>query len=89
MKPIVSIIIVNWNGLVHLPDCLDSLAAQTFRDFEVILVDNGSDDGSVAFVRDHYPWVKVIPLPENTGFASGNNRGLQDRRGRLHRHPEQ
>ena len=77
MKPIASIIIVNWNGRIHLPDCLDSLAAQTFRDFEVILVDNGSEDGSVSFVRERYPWVKVVPLPENVGFASGNNRGLE------------
>jgi GT2 family glycosyltransferase len=77
LKPIVSILIVNWNGLVHLPECLESLAAQTFRDFEVILVDNGSEDGSVPFVREHYPWVKIVPLPENIGFASGNNRGLE------------
>lgn len=77
MKPGVSIIIVNWNGLAHLPDCLDSLAAQTFRDFEVVLVDNGSTDKSVSFVEKHYSWVNVIVLPENTGFASGNNCGLE------------
>jgi GT2 family glycosyltransferase len=77
LKPSVSIIIVNWNGLAHLPDCLDSLAAQTFRDFEVVLVDNGSEDGSVPFVTEQYPWVKVVPLPENTGFASGNNCGFE------------
>ena len=81
MKPVVSIIIVNWNGLVHLPDCLDSLAAQTFRDFEVVLVDNGSEDGSVSFVRKRYPWVQVVPLQENVGFASGNNRGLEHSKG--------
>lgn len=77
LKPVVSIIIVNWNGKVHLPECLDSIAAQTFRDFEVVLVDNGSGDDSVAFVREHYPWVKLVPLKENTGFATGNNRGLE------------
>jgi len=77
LKPIASIIIVNWNGLVYLPECLDSLAAQTFREFEVILVDNGSEDESVEFVRGKYPWVKVIPLKENTGFATGNNHGLK------------
>ena len=81
LKPLVSIIILNWNGLRHLPDCLDSLAAQTFRDFEVVLVDNGSEDGSVSFVTERYPWVKVIPLGENTGFASGNNHGLTHSRG--------
>ena len=81
MKPVVSIIIVNWNGLDHLPNCLDSITAQTFRDFEVVLVDNGSEDGSLSFVREHYPWVKVIPLPENTGFASGNNHGFENSQG--------
>ncbi len=77
MKPVVSIIIVNWNGLAHLPECLDSLTAQSFRNFEVILVDNGSVDDSLAFVQTHYPWVKLVPLAENTGFAAGNNRGLE------------
>jgi GT2 family glycosyltransferase len=77
LKPAVSVIIVNWNGLAYLPDCLDSLAAQTFDDFEVVLVDNGSEDGSVSLVKEHYPWVKVFPLPQNTGFAAGNNHGLE------------
>ena len=79
--PKVSVIIVNWNGMEHLPVCLDSLAAQTFRDFEVILVDNGSRDGSVAFVLANYPWVRVVPLPDNTGFATGNNQGYAQARG--------
>ena len=76
MKPRVSIIIVNWNGLEHLAVCLDSLSAQSFRDFEVIIVDNGSTDGSVVFLRERYPWVKLVELKENTGFATGNNIGL-------------
>lgn len=75
--PVVSIIVVNWNGREHLADCLDSLAEQTYRDFEVILVDNGSHDDSVPFVQDRYSWVKVVSLPSNIGFASGNNRGLE------------
>jgi len=77
LKPVVSIIIVNWNGRAYLPDCLDSLAGQTFRDFEVILVDNGSVDESVSFVKEHYPWVKLVLLGENTGFSVGNNRGME------------
>lgn len=72
----VSVVIVNWNGCHHLAECLDSLAAQSFRDFEVILVDNGSADGSVSFVRERYPWVKLFTLERNTGFAAGNNAGL-------------
>jgi GT2 family glycosyltransferase len=72
----ISIIIVNWNGREHLPDCLGSLEQQTFTDFEVILVDNGSTDGSVEYVQAHHPWVKLVCLPENRGFAAGNNLGL-------------
>ena len=71
-----SIIIVNWNGEAHLPDCLESLNAQTFKDFETILVDNGSSDGSLEFVDSHYPWVKTVALPVNRGFAGGNNAGF-------------
>lgn len=73
----VSVIVLNWNGRQFLPECLDSLAAQTLRDFEVVLVDNGSADGSAQFVRDNYPWVNLVELPENIGFAAGNNRGLE------------
>lgn len=79
--PQISVIIVNWNGCHHLPACLDSLAAQSFRDFEVILVDNGSTDGSVELVRERYPWVRLVELPVNSGFATGNNRGLEHARG--------
>jgi len=81
LKPAVSIIIVNWNGRSNLTDCLESLAAQTFRDFEVVFVDNGSVDDSVAFVKEHYPWVKLVPLAENTGFATGNNLGFEQAAG--------
>lgn len=81
MAPRASVIIVNWNGLQHLAECLVSLAAQTFTDFETIFVDNGSSDGSIAFVQEHYPTVKTIPLTENTGFAHGNNIGFQAAQG--------
>jgi GT2 family glycosyltransferase len=74
---LISVIVLNWNGRKFLPECLDSLAAQTLRDFEVVLIDNGSSDGSPEFIRDHYPWVKLVALPENVGFAAGNNRGLE------------
>jgi len=80
-SPRVSIIIVNWNGMEYLENCLGSLKSQTFTDFEVILVDNGSCDGSVKFVTERYPWVKIIDLPENMGFASGNNVGVAQTKG--------
>jgi len=75
--PRVSVIIVNWNGRSHLSDCLESLEGQSYRDFEVILVDNGSVDGSIDFVQEKYPWIKTLALAENTGFARGNNIGFE------------
>jgi len=68
-----SVIIVNWNGKHFLKECLDSVLAQDFKGFEVILVDNASTDGSAAFVKEHYPKVRLIASPENTGFAHANN----------------
>ena len=75
-QPLISVVIVNWNGKHLLTECLDSLRAQDVEDVEVVLVDNGSDDGSAAFVREFYPAVKLISLPENRGFAGGNNAGI-------------
>ncbi len=68
--------IVNWNGKHLLEECLESLRRQTFPDFEIILVDNGSQDGSVEFVRERYPEIKLVPLQVNKGFAGGNNTGI-------------
>ena len=76
-----SVIILNWNGKSYLQECLESVRAQTYRDFETILIDNGSTDGSVAYIREHYPWVRLVTLPENTGFSGGNNRGLAECKG--------
>jgi GT2 family glycosyltransferase len=73
----VSIIIVNWNGRRYLRDCLSSLRRQTFQDFEVIMVDNASTDGSVDLVRSEFPEVRVVTSPVNVGFAQGNNMGFE------------
>ena len=75
--PSVSVIIVNYNGLSHLKECLDSLRGQTFRDFETILVDNASADNSAAFVKEHYPEVSIIENRENLGYGGGNNAGIR------------
>jgi GT2 family glycosyltransferase len=80
--PAVSIVIVNWNGREHLARCLPSLMAQTYRDFEIIIVDNGSSDGSVAFIRQHYPHVHLLQNSENLGFARPNNQAIRLARGR-------
>ena len=77
----VSVIIVNWNGRQHLETCLSAVAAQQGVTFEAILVDNGSTDGSVEFVRERFPWVRLVALAENRGFAAGNNAGVREARG--------
>jgi GT2 family glycosyltransferase len=76
-EPRVSVVIVNWNGKHHLGECLDSLRSQTFKDFEVILVDNGSEDGSREFVQEHFREVRLTALPQNCGYAGGNNVGIR------------
>lgn len=81
MNPLVSVIVLNWNGRKFLKECLDSLLRQSYDDFEVIFVDNGSSDGSPEFVRSNYPNVRVLALPQNIGFAAGNNVGLDHCRG--------
>jgi GT2 family glycosyltransferase len=81
--PRVSIVIVNYNGGELLRDCLQSVAAQSFRDFETIVVDNGSVDGSLATAGALLDDARVIPLAENTGFAHGNNVGIMATRGDL------
>ena len=80
-KPLVSVIIVNWNGEKWLKKCLDSLHSQTYKNFEIILVDNASTDGSVKFVRRYYPEVRCIENDRNLGFAAANNRGIGNAKG--------
>jgi GT2 family glycosyltransferase len=70
-------VIVNWNGKHLLGECLESLRRQTFQDFEIILVDNGSRDGSVEYIRERYGEVKLVTLSVNKGFAGGNNAGIR------------
>ena len=79
MEPSVSVVVVNLNGRALLADCLDALAVQDYpRDrVETVLVDNGSADGSVAFVREVYPHVRVVEARRNLGFAGGNNLGAR------------
>jgi GT2 family glycosyltransferase len=73
----VTIIIVNWNGKEMLKECLTSLKKQSYSDFSVILVDNGSEDGSVAFVKKHFSEVQIISLSENVGFSVANNLAIK------------
>jgi GT2 family glycosyltransferase len=81
--PVISVIILNWNGKHFLEDCLGAMRRQTFRDFETILVDNGSQDGSVEYVRTQFPEVSVVALPDNRGFTGGNIAGYKQASGNL------
>jgi GT2 family glycosyltransferase len=72
-----AIIIPNWNGQEHLARCLPALSAQTCHDFQTVVVDNGSTDGSVAWVRQQYPSVEIVALDRNQGFGAACNAGIQ------------
>ena len=77
----VSVIIPNWNGRRHLKVCLESLRRQSYQDFEVILVDNGSIDGSVEFVKENFPEVTILQFEKNRGFSAAVNAGIKYSRG--------
>ncbi|MBI2334905.1 glycosyltransferase family 2 protein [Candidatus Daviesbacteria bacterium] len=72
-----SVIIPNWNGESLLQDCLKSLERQSFKDFEIILVDNGSTDNSIDFTEKNFPQVNIVKLQKNFGFAKAINTGAK------------
>lgn len=76
MQPLVYVIVINWNGREHLPSCLGSLAGLSYGNAKIVLVDNGSTDGSAEYVRANFPGVTVLQNRTNAGFAAGNNRGM-------------
>mgnify|MGYP001117785263 CR=1 FL=1 len=71
--PKVSVIVLNHNGKKYLKTCLGSLTRSTYRDFETIFVDNASVDGSVKFVKENFPKVKILQNADDLGYAEGNN----------------
>ncbi len=87
VKTDLSIIIINYNTRLFLPACLASVKkairqASPYR-IETVVVDNASTDGSPAFIREKFPWVKLVVSRKNRGFSGGNNLGLRSSRGRL------
>ncbi|MCL4534402.1 MAG: glycosyltransferase family 2 protein [Bacteroidetes bacterium] len=78
-----AVIIPNWNGRHHLTACLDALRRQTHPDFETIIVDNGSTDGSQAWLRESYPEVRLVELPRNRGFSVAVNVGIRQSSGEV------
>lgn len=81
--PFFSIIIPNFNGVRFLPTLLTTLRAQTFQDFELILIDDASSDESVSFVETHFPEVRLLVNRTNLGFARSCNLAVDAARGRL------
>src|SRR6202162_3112233 len=78
----LSIVVICWNDVGEIGECLESVfAVTTGIEFDVIVADNGSTDGSVAYVREHFSKVKVVETGANLGFAGGNNRGFRVARG--------
>jgi GT2 family glycosyltransferase len=79
-KPLVSLLVLNWNGKECIDECLQSLLKTDYGNFEIIVVDNGSTDDSLERIRK-YPRTKVCALNENIGYAAGNNSGFKHARG--------
>lgn len=77
----VSVVIPNYNGEKYLADCLDALKKQSFKEFEVILVDNGSTDNSIETAKSLYEGIRIVALQENTGFAYAVNAGIKAAKG--------
>jgi GT2 family glycosyltransferase len=82
-RPLASVVIPTWNGIQHLPTCLDALRVQSSSHVEVIVVDNASIDGSQALVKNQYPEVHLLALDRNLGLTGGNNAGFRAAQGEI------
>lgn len=76
-QPKVYVIVLNWNGWKDTIECIESCLKLTYTNFRILLVDNGSTDGSESILREHFPAVEFIQTGENLGFAGGNNVGIK------------
>ena len=75
--PPLAVVVVNWNGRDVLPDCLASLADTGYPDLRVLVVDNDSQDDSLAWARENHPWCEYLQTGSNLRWAGGNNAGLR------------
>jgi len=73
----VSVILVNYNGMLHLDTCIPSILNQTYQNFEIIFVDNDSGDGSLEYARRKFPRLVFVANNKNLGYAGGINKGLE------------
>jgi len=77
----VSIIILTWNGIKHVANCLESVFKSNYLNYEVIVVDNGSKDGTPEMISQRFPQVRLILNKKNLGFTGGNNQGVEQAKG--------
>jgi len=75
-RPLVYVVVINWNGMEHLPVCLNSVKKQSYDNIRVLMVDNGSTDGSIDYARKALPAIEIISNRKNIGFAKASNQGL-------------
>jgi hypothetical protein len=80
--PLVSIVVLNWNGEDIIKECIYSLLDQTYSNYEIIIVDNASTDNSVDIIKNEFPEIRLIINQKNLGFASGNNIGIRTAKGK-------
>jgi len=81
--PLVSVIVLSYNRRDEMRECLQSVMGQDYANFEIVVLDNGSSDGSVEMLRDEFPDITLITLDENVGACAGRNRALERARGSL------
>ena len=77
VSPRVAVVIIAWNRVDELVTCLESFSCVEYPNFEVIVVDNASEDDTVSTVRARFPWVTLIANETNLGYVGGSNRGFQ------------
>ena len=83
VEPLASVIVPTWNGAHLLPECLDSLHAQSYARLEVIVADGASTDATSDLLTHRYPWVRLLRLRRNAGFTGNVNAGIRAARGEI------
>jgi GT2 family glycosyltransferase len=78
---LISVLIVNYNGARYLRKCLESIESQTYRNFEVTIIDNSSSDGSVEFIHENFPNLRLVINKQNVGYASAANQAMENSEG--------
>jgi GT2 family glycosyltransferase len=82
-NPLISVVLITWNRKEDLKKCLDSLENQKNSDFDIVLVDNGSNDGTPEVIENKYPDIRLIKLPYNEGVPGARNIGAANAKGKL------